>query len=146
MAAGRALTDAQREPWLRTVGSTLSAGADDGIVVACSALKQRYRDLLRESVPGLFVVHPAGSMQLVAERIGQRSHQYMPAALLQSQFDTLEPLAAGERGVTIDIARTPQELVEAVVAALGAATAAIGTLATGTLATGTRTERTGADL
>ena len=119
MAAGRALTDAERGPWLREVGRVLAANADTGIVIACSALKRSYRDLLRESVPGLFVVYPEGSMQLVSARIGARIHEFMPAGLLQSQFDTLEPLEADERGVTVDIALSPAQIVDELAAALG---------------------------
>lgn len=120
MAAGRALTDEQRIPWLHEVGRTLAEGRASGIVVACSALKQSYRDLLRESVSDLFIVYPDGSMELIAARIGARKHEYMPPELLQSQFDTLEPLTPGERGVVVDIVKPPAELIDIIVAALGA--------------------------
>ncbi|HEV7957366.1 MAG: putative gluconokinase/dehydrogenase [Microbacteriaceae bacterium] len=117
MAAGNALTDEQRMPWLHEVGRAL-AGRDGGIVVACSALKRSYRDLLRSHAPGLFVVDPEGSMELVAARITARQHEYMPPALLQSQYDTLEPLEADEHGVTVDIAHAPVELIDTIVEAL----------------------------
>lgn len=120
MAAGRALTDAERLPWLQEVGRVLLAGADTGIVVVCSALKRDYRDLIREFVPDLFVVDPEGPMALVAERISARQHEYMPPVLLQSQYDTLEPLQADEAGITVDIRRTPAELIDDIVAAVQA--------------------------
>ncbi|MCU1543706.1 MAG: putative gluconokinase/dehydrogenase [Microbacteriaceae bacterium] len=118
MAAGNALTDAERDPWLREVGSVLAARREEGIVIACSALKRSYRDLLRESVPELFVVDPEGSMELVSARIGARRHEYMPAGLLKSQFDTLEPLQDDERGVIVDIALSPAQIIDAIDAVL----------------------------
>ena len=118
MAAGIALTDAERLPWLQKVGAVLQAGRTAGIVVVCSALKREYRDLIREFVPDLFVVDPEGPMELVAERISERHHEYMPPELLQSQYDTLEPLDSDESGVTIDIRKTPEELIDTVADAL----------------------------
>ena len=120
MAAGNALTDAEREPWLREVGRALAENATTGIVIACSALKRSYRDLLRESAPELFIVYPEGSMELVSARIGARIHEFMPAGLLQSQFDTLEPLQSDERGVTVDIALSPAQIIDELAEALGA--------------------------
>ncbi|MET3767900.1 carbohydrate kinase (thermoresistant glucokinase family) [Marisediminicola sp. UYEF4] len=117
MAAGKALTDELRMPWLHDVGRALADG-EGGIVVACSALKRGYRDLLREHAPALFVVDPEGSMELVAARISARQHEYMPPALLQSQYDTLEPLEADERGVIVDIAHAPAVLIDNIVEAL----------------------------
>lgn len=121
MAAGRPLTDREREPWLREVGRVLAENRGSGIVIACSALKRRYRDLLRASVPELFVVYPEGSMELVSARIGARVHEFMPAGLLQSQFDTLEPLEGDERGITVDIALSPPQIIDEVAAAIGVA-------------------------
>lgn len=118
MAAGIALTDAERLPWLQEVGRVLQAGAGTGIVVVCSALKRDYRDLIREFVPKLFVVDAEGPMALVAERISARQHEYMPPVLLQSQYDTLEPLQADESGIIVDIHRTPPELIDSIVATI----------------------------
>lgn len=118
MAAGIALTDDERLPWLRDIGRVLSDGRDRGIVVVCSALKREYRDLLRESVSDLFVVDPEGPMELVAARISEREHEYMPPELLQSQYDILEPLAADERGVIVDISQSPEEITRAAVQAI----------------------------
>lgn len=118
MAAGTALTDAERLPWLQEVGRVLQEGRSTGIVVVCSALKRDYRDLIRGFVPELFVVDPEGPMQLVAERIRARQHEYMPLELLQSQYDTLEPLEADELGVVVDIRQSPQELIDSVITAL----------------------------
>lgn len=118
MAAGIALTDTERMPWLAEVASVLRDGQTDGVVVVCSALKRRYRDFIRESVPSLFIVDPEGPMELVAQRIGSRSHEYMPTELLQSQYDTLEPLEADENGIIVDIRSTPAELIDSIVEAI----------------------------
>ena len=118
MAAGNALTDEQRIPWLQKIGQVLAAEGATGIVIACSALKRSYRDLLRESVPGLFVIDPEGTIELVAARIGQRQHEFMPTGLLQSQFDALEPLQEDESGITVDIRQKPAELIESIAHAL----------------------------
>lgn len=118
MASGTALTDDARLPWLHTVGRVLADNQRQGIVVACSALKRRYRDLLREEAPEVFVVDPEGTMELIADRIGARLHEYMPPVLLQSQFNILEPLQSDEFGIVLDIAQTPAALVDEVVAAL----------------------------
>jgi len=115
MAAGLPLSDEQRMPWLSAVGAALVAGRDSGIVIACSALKRGYRDFLREYVPDLFVVFPHGSIELVAARISERQHEYMPPALLTSQYETLESLQENERGIAVDIALSPSNIVDAVV-------------------------------
>ncbi len=118
MAAGRGLSDEQRLPWLREVGRVLAEGGESGIVVACSALRRSYRELLRQCAPELFVVDPEGSMELVAARIGDRRHEFMPAGLLQSQYDILEPLEGDERGIVVDIGLSPAEIVDRVVGAV----------------------------
>ena len=111
MAAGTPLTDVERQPWLEAVGARLAAGSDDGIVIACSALKRSYRDLLRTFVPDLSIVHPHGPMEVVAERIAARRHEFMPPSLLVSQYEVLETLQDDELGVTIDLALPLEEIV-----------------------------------
>lgn len=120
MAAGIPLTDEDRLPWLAEVARTLVDGRDEGIVVVCSALKRSYRDILRAAVPDLFVVDPIGPIELIAARIRIRHHEYMPTELLQSQFDTLEPLEADERGIRVDINRSRQGIIDDVVRGLEA--------------------------
>ena len=114
MASGRALTDAQRLPWLHQVGERLALGAGPGIVVACSALKHSYRDLLREHAPTMLTVFARGDMDLIHARITARRHEYMPPSLLRTQFDDLEERGPDEAGVTVDITQTPEQLVEAI--------------------------------
>lgn len=118
MAAGSALTDEQREPWLREVGRRLAERAGEGIVMACSALKRSYRDLLRQEAPGLVAVFADGDFTLIRNRIMARHHEYMPPSLLQSQFDALEPRGDDEVGITVDVENTPDAIVEAIMSFL----------------------------
>ena len=122
MAAGHALQDEHRLPWLHEVGRCLAGDYPNGIVIACSALKRSYRDLLRGHVRDLFVVDPEGSIDLIAARLRARTHEFMPPALLQSQLDTLEVRTDDERGMTVDIVEPPGTIVERIVAALAVET------------------------
>lgn len=115
MAAGTPLTDADREPWLDRVGEVLASGP---VVVGCSALRRRYRDQLRRHAPDVFMVHGHGDPDLLRARVAHRRHEFMPAALLDSQLQTLEPLAEDEAGVVVDIAEPPARLVEQVLTAV----------------------------
>lgn len=115
MTAGIPLTDADREPWLRAVGRTLADGAGaGGMVVACSALKRSYRDLIRSEAPGTVFAELDGTRELLEERMIRPGH-FMPASLLDSQLATLEPLQPDEAGLRLDIAAPPAELVAAIV-------------------------------
>ena len=118
MASGHALTDGQRLPWLHQVGERLALGAGSGIVVACSALKRSYRDLLREHAPTMFTVFARGDFDLISARITARRHEYMPPSLLRTQFEDLEELQADEAGVSVDITRTPKQIVDTVIAVI----------------------------
>ncbi|WP_246199551.1 gluconokinase [Arthrobacter zhaoguopingii] len=112
MAAGTPLTDTERLPWLRAVGERLAQGGDSGIVVACSALKRSYRDLLRGLAPAVVMVHPHGPMEVVAERVANRRHQFMPPSLLVSQYEVLQTLQEDERGVTVDLSLPLEQIVD----------------------------------
>ncbi|GAA2286714.1 gluconokinase [Glycomyces scopariae] len=120
MRSGVPLTDADREPWLRTLRDWMSAESDAGrsTVVTCSALRHHYRDVLRGSRARVRFVHLDGDRDLIAERLGHRKGHFMPPALLDSQLAALEPLVAGEDGLTVDIAATPDEIVSRIVAFL----------------------------
>jgi gluconokinase len=120
MAAGQALTDADRLPWLRTVGQYIRGveSENQSSVVACSALKRAYRDVLREQAPDLFFVFLDGSQQLIRDRVVARSHEFMPPSLLDSQFASLEPLEADEHGMRIGITSDPDEIVSQIEAEL----------------------------
>lgn len=118
MAAGVALTDADRADWLRSLQAQLRGARerDAGMVLSCSALKRRYRDLLREADPGLRFAHLAGAPELIAARMRARVGHYMPPSLLDSQLRDLEPLQADENGVCLDIGATPEALVARILA------------------------------
>jgi gluconokinase len=118
MAAGIALTDADREGWLAALAQQLehAVRARRGLVLSCSALKRSYRDVLRRAAPGLRFVHLSGSRELLAQRVAARSHRYMPASLLDSQLATLEAPGADENALRVDAGRTPEEIVAAVLA------------------------------
>lgn len=116
MAAGIALDDDDRRPWLDAVGARLAD--DPAPVVACSALRRAYRDRLRAAAPATIFVHLAGAEAVIAERLAHRHHEYMPASLLDSQYATLEPLRADEAGFAVAIGGTPDALVDEIVARL----------------------------
>lgn len=102
MAAGHALTDDDRMPWLALVGAELAA-APDGLVIACSALKRMYREAILAAAPVTRFVLLEGSRELLESRVQHRHGHFMPASLLDSQLATLEPLAADEPGVTVSL-------------------------------------------
>ncbi|MDT0444477.1 gluconokinase [Streptomyces johnsoniae] len=122
MSAGTPLTDADREPWLRSLGAWLGEREkeDSGGVMTCSALKRAYRETLRAGAPGVFFLHLEGSRELIEERLGRRTGHFMPPALLASQFADLEPLGAGENGAVLDVQPTPEELVDRAIEVLAA--------------------------
>lgn len=115
LAAGLPLTDADREPWLDAIAQVLSEGR---IVVACSALRRRYRERLRAADPQLRLVYLCGPRQLLAARLAQRRHEFMPASLLDSQLATLEPPDADEAALVLNVERPVAELLDAAAAAL----------------------------
>lgn len=102
MTAGQSLNDDDRWPWLDTIGEWL-ADHPDGGVMSCSALKHVYRDQLRRRCPQVEFLHLAGTPELIGRRQASRPGHFMPASLLASQFETLEPLAADENGVDISV-------------------------------------------
>jgi gluconokinase len=119
MSAGIPLDDADRWPWLDAIGTWAHGRAGLGGVVSCSALKRSYRDALRATAPGLVFLHLTGDRALITERMTHRQGHFMPTALLDSQFATLQPLQADEPGVAVDVSGTPEEITERAVAALG---------------------------
>ncbi|MFD7992905.1 gluconokinase [Streptomyces mexicanus] len=118
MSAGIPLDDDDRWPWLDAIGAWAHGRAGLGGVVSSSALKRSYRDRLRAAAPGIVFVHLTGSKELIADRMAHRQGHFMPTALLDSQFATLQPLQADERGVEVDVSGSPEEITERAVAAL----------------------------
>ena len=123
MAAGHALDDDDRWPWLRRLADWIGEreAAGQGAVVTCSALKRAYRDLLCGGHPSVRFVHLTASDELIAERIGARRDHYMPPTLLESQLRTLEPLGADEPGVAVDTSGDQAAVARAALDALGLA-------------------------
>jgi gluconokinase len=112
MRAGVPLDDEDRWPWLRAIGQWLAKHQEIGAVVTCSALKRSYRDALREGAPDITFLHLDGDMATVRQRVAQRSGHFMPASLVQSQYDALEPLGNDERGVVIPFDLAVDEIVD----------------------------------
>ncbi|MFH9074352.1 gluconokinase [Streptomyces alboflavus] len=120
MSAGTPLTDDDRWPWLDAIGEWAHGRAGLGGVVSSSALKRSYRDRLRAAAPGLVFVHLTGDRALIEERMRGRKGHFMPTALLDSQFATLQPFGADEAGVDVDVAGTPAEIADRAAHALAA--------------------------
>lgn len=123
MSRGEPLDDADRWPWLQAVACAL-ADMPKGGIIGCSALKRRYRDLIRDTAgaPVTFV-HLAGSRAVIAERMAHRPGHFMPTSLLDSQFAALEPPGPDEGAITVDIAEPVAAVVADIVAALKERTA-----------------------
>ena len=113
MAEGIPLEDEDRWPWLDDVAARIEAESRaGGIVVACSALRRVYRDRMRARAAGLVFVHLVGSRELLARRAVLREGHFMPASLLETQLNTLEPLDSDEAGFALDVSGTVQEIVD----------------------------------
>lgn len=120
MASEKPLDDADREPWLGEIGRLLAAaGEREPLIIACSALKRKYRNQIREQAPATVFIHLHGSLELLTVRMGERAGHFMPVGLLKSQFETLEDLEPDERGLVLDISASPQQLTSQAASWLG---------------------------
>ena len=121
MAHGIPLDDEDRRPWLEAIGAAMDRWRDRGVngVLACSALKRAYRDRLAGSRPDVRFIYLKGDKDLIARRLAQRLGHFMPPALLDSQFAALEEPGPDEPVLTIPIGPPPDQLVEAILSALG---------------------------
>lgn len=122
MSAGIPLTDEDRWPWLRAIGERMEVErlTGHGVVVSCSALKHVYRDCLRQQVHGkVQFVLLDGSRELISDRMKQRKGHFMPPALLDSQFATLQKPTPDEHAVVLDISHTVPQLLAEASAAIG---------------------------
>ena len=123
MASGIPLTDEDRWPWLRAIGERMEVerSTGHGVVVSCSALKHVYRDALRRCVHGrVQFILLDGSRELIGQRMRKRKGHFMPPALLDSQFATLERPTADEHATVLDISHTIPSLVTEAVQAVTA--------------------------
>ncbi|MEU6946438.1 gluconokinase [Streptomyces sp. NPDC046316] len=118
MSAGTPLDDADRGPWLDAIGQWAHGREGLGGVVSSSALKRIYRDRLRAAAPGVVFLHLTGDRELIERRMRERKGHFMPTALLDSQFATLQPLGDDEAGVAVDVSGSPEEIAARAVAAL----------------------------
>jgi gluconokinase len=128
MHSGTPLTDEDRWPWLRSIGAWMSEEIAQGRsgVVTCSALRRRYRDVLREGRPEVRFCHLAAAEDLVATRMSERVDHFMPATLLHSQYETLEPLQPDEPGVVVPVDGSAAVVLERALTALGLSTTTDG--------------------
>jgi gluconokinase len=123
MHAGIPLTDEDRWPWLRAIAAWIDerrAAGEHG-VVACSALRRAYREVLCGGRADVRLVYLKGDIALISRRQAARHGHFMPKSLMQSQFATLEEPGADEQPITVSVERRPQETVETVLRVLGLA-------------------------
>ncbi|MDQ0377180.1 gluconokinase [Amycolatopsis thermophila] len=111
MSSGHPLTDDDRWPWLHAIAAWISEHQQTGGVVSSSALKRRYRDVLRTG-GDVWFLHLTGPRDVLAARMRARSGHFMPVSLLDSQLADLEPLETDERGLIADILESPAAIVD----------------------------------
>lgn len=118
MKAGIPLTDDHRAGWLQALAERLREASDagEGVVIACSALKRSYRDVLRGGAGDVRFVFLRGSREVIAERLADRRGHFMPPSLLESQFATLEEPSPDEHAWVVDIRQAPSAIVAELVA------------------------------
>jgi len=121
MSAGHPLTDDDRWPWLRAIADEIDRACKAGehVVIACSALKRAYRDVLVNGRSDVRFVYLKGTQQLIADRLARRKGHFMPPGLLESQFRTLEPPGPGENSVPVSIDASVGAIVDDIVRQLG---------------------------
>ncbi len=121
MRAGHPLTDEDRWPWLNAIADEIARVCErrEHVIIACSALKHAYRDVLLRGRDDVRFVFLKGTKELIAERLAQRKGHFMPPGLLASQFETLEPPEASEHVITVSIDETVEAIVDGIVRQLG---------------------------
>lgn len=121
MRGGTPLTDADRLPWLEKIAEEIDRWREQGLsgVVTCSALKRIYRDIIIGSRPEMQLVYLKGSYDLIQSRLAARHEHFMPAALLKSQFATLQEPASDEHPIVIDVGGKPADIAAEIVRQLG---------------------------
>lgn len=123
LSAGEPLTDRDRGPWLAALRDRMRehdrpAGRGTGVVVACSALRRAYRDVLREVHRPVFFVELSADPDLIAARLAARRGHFASRLILESQLRTLEPLGPDEAGIACPSAMATGDIVDEVLTAL----------------------------
>ncbi|HEY6431792.1 MAG TPA: gluconokinase [Acetobacteraceae bacterium] len=120
MSRGIPLDDADRLPWLQAIAGEIDKyrAAGRSAVVACSALKRSYRDILIGTRPNVVLVYLQGSSELIGQRMAARHGHFMPPALLESQFATLEEPGPDEHPIVVSVEPPPEAIVDAVITAM----------------------------
>jgi gluconokinase len=120
MSAGQPLTDDDRWPWLQAIADEIDrlSAAGQRAVVACSALKRSYRNILVHGRGDIRIVFLNGTQDLIADRLAARKGHFMPPGLLASQFKTLEPPQPGERPITVSIDAPVEAIVDDIISQL----------------------------
>jgi gluconokinase len=118
MSAGHPLTDEDRWPWLKAIADEIERVCQAGghLVIACSALKRAYRDVLAGDRDDVRFVFLDGTLALIADRLSRRKGHFMPPGLLDSQFKTLEPPQADEHAITVSIDAAVETIVDNIAA------------------------------
>ena len=120
LKSGVPLTDSMRVPWLVSLSKAAeSARQHSDVVVACSALKRKYRDIIGAHVGNKRIIYLSGDRNLIAKRLASRKNHFMSAALLDSQLETLEEPTVGENALKIDIAGNRDDVLKQILTALG---------------------------
>ena len=121
MSAGQPLTDTDRWPWLQAIADEIDrvCMAGSHAVIACSALKRAYRDVLVHGRGDVRIVFLDGTQQLIADRLARRKGHFMPPGLLDSQFATLQPPDPAEKPITVSIDAPVEAIVDDIVRRLG---------------------------
>jgi len=120
MRAGTPLADEDRWPWLAAIAAWIDKALAQGKpgVVTCSALKRSYRDVIIGKREAVRLVYLKGSYELIARRLAERKHEYMPASLLASQFEALEEPGPGENPIVVPIELSTEAIVERILGSL----------------------------
>ena len=128
MRAGQPLTDEDRWPWLQAIANEIDRVCEAGehAVIACSALKRPYRDILVHGRKDVRIIYLKGTQDLIASRLAQRKNHFMPPGLLASQFKTLELPDASENPLTVSVNAPVETIVDDIVRQLGLSPAESG--------------------
>jgi gluconokinase len=121
MSAGHPLTDEDRWPWLQAIADEIDKVCADHrhAVIACSALRRTYRDILVHGRNDVRIIYLKGTQELIASRLARRKGHFMPPGLLTSQFKTLEPPDPNENPVTVSIDASVEAIVDDIISQLG---------------------------